>query len=128
MNLQTIFRALAWTSIIAIAVVTDGPIGLRPATPLPPDVERFAALAGVGLLFALAYPARRLLVLGTLAMAIGALELGQFLAAGRHAGLHDAGAKILGAMAGLTAGYLFHAMMQARDLRARAAPDESRLP
>lgn len=115
MNLQTIFRALAWASIIAIAVITDGPIGLRPVTPLPPGVERFAALAVVGLLFALAYPARRLLVLGVLAVAVGALELGQFLAAGRHAGLHDAGTKVLGAMAGLTAGHLFDTVIQNRE-------------
>lgn len=128
MNLQTIFRALAWASILAIAVVTDGPIGLRPATPLPPDVERFAALAGVGLLFTLAYPARWLLVFGALTIAIGVFELGQFLAAGRHAGLHDAGAKMLGAMAGVAAGRLFHAMTQGRNLRARSAPDDSLLP
>lgn len=114
MNLQMIFRVLAWASILAIAVITDGPIGLRPATPLPPDVERFVALAVVGLLFALAYPARRLIILGALTIAVGALELGQFLAAGRHAGLHDAGAKVLGAMAGLGAGHLFDTVMQNR--------------
>lgn len=114
MNQQTIFRALAWASILAIVVVTDGPIGLRPMTSLPPDIERFAALAVVGLLFALAYPARRLLVLGALTVAVGTLELGQFLAAGRHAGLHDAGAKALGAMAGLAAGHVVDTVMQGR--------------
>jgi hypothetical protein len=114
MNLQTICRVLAWTSILAIVVITDGPIGLRPMTLLSPNVERFAALAVVGLLFALAYPARRLIVLGALAIAIGALELGQFLAAGRHPGVRDAGAKVLGAMAGVGAGHLIHAVMQNR--------------
>jgi hypothetical protein len=114
MNQQTIFRVLAWTSIIAIAIVTDGPIGLRPVTPLSPGAERFAALAVVGLLFALAYPARRLLVLGALAIAVGALELGQFLAVGRHPGLHDAGAKVLGAMTGLAAGHAFDIVMHNR--------------
>lgn len=114
MKLRTIFRALAWASIIAIAVITDGPVGLRPMTPLPPGVERFVALAVVGLLFALAYPARRLIVLGALAAAIGALELGQFLAAGRHAGLHDAGAKVLGAVAGVAAAHVLDMAMQGR--------------
>jgi hypothetical protein len=122
MNLQTICRALAWASILAIVVITDGPIGLRPTTALPPNVERFAALAVVGLLFALAYPARRLIVLGALVVAVGALELGQFLAMGRHAGLRDAGAKVLGAMVGLGAGHLIDMVMQNRE-RMPAAPD-----
>ena len=122
MNLQTICRALAWASILAIVVITDGPIGLRPMTLLSPNVERFAALAVVGLLFALAYPARRLIVLGALAIAIGALELGQFLAAGRHPGVRDAGAKVLGAMVGLGAGHLIDMVMQNRE-RMPAAPD-----
>jgi len=122
MNLQTICRALAWASILAIVVITDGPIGLRPTTALPPNVERFAALAVVGLLFALAYPARRLIVLGALVVAVGALELG-----GLHVLLcrrqppgrrprRDPGAL------GLGAGHLIDMVMQNRE-RMPAAPD-----
>jgi hypothetical protein len=37
---------VSWALLTAIAVMTLGPIGLRPQTHFSPDFERFAALSG----------------------------------------------------------------------------------
>lgn len=113
MTLQTILRVLAWASILAIVVVTDGPIGLRPVTHLSPNIERAAALAFVGGLFALAYPNRLVVIFIALGLAIGIFELAQVLFSGRHALLHDAVVKVVGLAAGIAAGHV------ANRLRAR---------
>jgi VanZ family protein len=104
---NTAFRVLAWTALLAIVVVTDGPIGLRPVTHLvSPNVERLLALLVLGSLFALAYP-RQIIPIGLfLVAAIGALEIAQMASFGRHARLRDAGVKIIGVLLGLSLGYL----------------------
>lgn len=114
MTLQTVFRALAWLSILAIAIVTDGPIGLRPVTHFSPNLERLAALALVGLLFTLAYPNRLLLIFATLGLAIGIFEMAQILTLGRHPRLWDAAIKVFGMMIGLTAGHLINTTLMSR--------------
>jgi len=114
MTLQTVFRALAWASILAIVIMTDGPIGLRPVTHFSPNLERLAALALVGLLFTLAYPNRLLLIFAALALAIGVIEMAQVLISGRHPRLWDASIKVAGMMVGLTAGYLINTVLMAR--------------
>ncbi|MGO4717364.1 hypothetical protein [Bradyrhizobium sp. 2TAF24] len=114
MTLQTIFRALAWASILTIVIVTDGPIGLRPVTHFSPNLERLAALALVGLLFALAYPNRLLLIFMALALAIGVFEMAQLLMSGRHPRLWDASIKVAGMTVGLTAGYLINIIVMSR--------------
>jgi VanZ family protein len=95
-------RLVGWVLLGAIAVMTLGPIGLRPQTHFPPEFERFAAYVVLGTLFALAYPRRRLWLLGALLIgAAGALEIGQWLAPGRDPHLSDFLFKAAGAVVGL---------------------------
>jgi hypothetical protein len=98
---QTVIRIAAWGAIVALFVVTDGPIALRPITSLPVNVERFLALAFVGGLFALAYPRRLPLVLVGIVAAIGLLEWMQVASFGRHARWADFSVKAVGASFGL---------------------------
>jgi hypothetical protein len=99
-------RALAWCSLLAVAIVTLAPIGLRPETTLPPSVERMTAFAIIGLLFTIAYPRKFwLAVLVTFGAAI-ALELLQVLAPSRHGRGFDAVVKLAGGGFGLLIGYL----------------------
>lgn len=44
----------AWLALIVIAIVTVGPIDLRPVSGAPPQFERAVAFLVVGYLFALA--------------------------------------------------------------------------
>lgn len=100
-------RILAWLLLIGLIVVTVGPIGWRPVSPLPTQIERALALMIVGFVFALAYPRHivliTVLVLGTTAI----LEPLQIFEPSRHGRLVDALVKLLGGCIGLGAGYLF---------------------
>jgi hypothetical protein len=102
---QVLLRVAAWTCLALIALATLVPLGLRPESGLSPQIERFAAFAVVGALFAAAYPRYILfaavVVLGTAIM----LELLQLLAPSRHGRLFDAGVKVAGGMIGLAAGW-----------------------
>jgi VanZ like family len=100
---QALLRILAWTGLVAIAFVTLAPLGLRPVTGLPPDVERFAAFAAVGALFAAAYP-RYIVFAGVVVLgAAVSFELLQLLAPTRHGTVMDASIKVAGGLAGLCA-------------------------
>jgi VanZ family protein len=108
------FRLTAWVLFSAVVLMTVGPLGLRPQTHFPPDLERFAAYALLGLLFALAYP-RHLWLLGPfLVAAAGALELGQFFVPHRDAHLSDFLFKAGGAVVGLIVGRLVHVIVPRR--------------
>lgn len=101
-----ILRVLPWLLLAAIAFVTLSPIGLRPVTDAPPNVERAAAFAVLGAAFALGYPNRlgRVMVL-VCAAAVG-LEALQYVAAGRHARIGDAVVKLAGGLVGVLVGAL----------------------
>ncbi len=114
MTPRLVLRIASWLLLLAVAVVTVGPIGLRPVTPLPPEAERALALAIVGFVFGVAYP-RRIVLIGCVVIgSVVLFEALQMLAPYRHGRLADALAKIAGALAGLTAGHL--------SLRRRADP------
>ena len=99
-----VLRILAWLLLAGIAFVTLAPIGLRPVTEAPPNIERALAYALFGAAFALAYPRRLgLALLIIVASAVG-LELLQALAATRHARLLDAGVKLMGGGLGVLVG------------------------
>jgi hypothetical protein len=55
---QRLIRIAAWGLIVAIFIMTDAPIGLRPTLGLAPNAERLLAFVVVGLLFVIAYPRR----------------------------------------------------------------------
>ena len=113
MQIRTLFRLAAWCALGLVAFATLSPIGLRPDSGLPAQVERFTAFLTMGLMFGLAYRARplriALLVLGSAL----ALELLQLLAPGRHGMLPDAGVKLAGAAIGLGITWAAGAAVQA---------------
>ena len=89
-----------------IALVTLGPLDLRPESGMPPNFERFAAFAVAGALFSAAYP-RYILFAAVIVLGAAVLfELLQLLAPSRHGTLLDAGVKVTGGLVGLCAGWV----------------------
>jgi VanZ family protein len=97
----------AWAAFGSICFVTFSPIDLRPETGFV-EIERFAAYALLGALFALAYPYHfvRLAVFVTIAAL--SLEALQHLTPDRHGHLSDAMIKITGGLTGCSVGRLVH--------------------
>ncbi len=104
MTLKILFRIAAWMLLAFIVVATLSPTGLRPHADLPVNLERAAAFAAVGLLFALAYPRQMLWAAALLVLAALCLELLQNLRPDRHGRELDALAKVAGAVIGLGMG------------------------
>jgi VanZ family protein len=99
------FRLTAWVLFVAVVAMTVGPLSLRPQTNFSPNIERFAAYAVLGLLFALAYPRRQPWLLGLFLVATaGVLELGQLFVPHRDAHLSDFLFKAAGALVSLIVG------------------------
>ena len=103
---QSLLRASAWTCLALIALVTLGPLGLRPESGLSPQIERFTAFALVGALFAAAYPRYVLFAAVIVLGAAVILELLQLLAPSRHGRMFDAGVKLTGGTIGLCGGWI----------------------
>ncbi len=80
---------------------TLGPASLRPHSDLGQDGEHALAFILVGLAFGWAYGRNRLLTTAVAVVLIGALEILQFWAAGRHARLEDLAVDALAACVGL---------------------------
>jgi hypothetical protein len=98
-------RAAAWLSLFVIFVVTVGPIGLRPVSPMPAHMERFAAFLIVGSLFGAAYPKRLLVTMAIVVVSAALFELAQHLVPDRHGIFADFVVKAAGGGLGvLTAG------------------------
>src|SRR5512139_220592 len=87
--MAVILKLLAWLLAAAVALATLGPPGLRPHSALGQDGEHALAFVLVGLAFGLAYSRRRWAASAIAIVAIGALELLQLWAPGRHARLED---------------------------------------
>jgi VanZ family protein len=99
-------RILAWLLLLGLAIVTLGPIQVRPITPFPVTIERSGGLAIIGFVFALAYP-RHLVLVGLLLIGASALlEALQVLEPSRHGRVVDFLVKAAGAVIGLGAGWL----------------------
>src|SRR4051795_6653285 len=95
-------RLAAWALLLAIAVMTVGPITMRPETVVfPVDFERLAAWTCVAALFSIAYPGRPARTAIALVIAAGLLELAQMTALGRHAQVPDFLFKSLGVLLGV---------------------------
>lgn len=105
MNTQ-IVRIAAWLALAVIVFATLSPIGLRPQTHLPVNLERWAAYFLAGTLFGLAYPKH--IIWAAILLALGAvgLELVQMLRPGRHGRELDALFKLGGAWLGLGLGWV----------------------
>ena len=92
-----LLQILAWLLLIALAIVTVGPIGLRPETSLSPQVERGLALLLIGFVFALAYRRHILLVAALLITSTALFEALQVLEPSRHGRVVDLLVKLIGA-------------------------------
>ena len=101
-------RVLAWALLVALVIVTIGPIGWRPVSHLPVQLERALALGMIGFVFAVAYP-RHLLFVGVVVLSTTVLlEALQLVEPSRHGRLVDLMAKLAGAGFGLVAGHLLN--------------------
>jgi len=84
-----ILRLTAWLLAAAVTVATLGPPRYRPHSNFGQDGEHALAFVLVGLAFGFAYPRHRLLTTIVAVLMIGALEVLQLWAPGRHARLED---------------------------------------
>lgn len=118
--MNILLKLFAWLLAAAVTFATLGPADLRPHSDLGQDGEHALAFVLVGLAFGLAYSRRRWMTAGISVVLIGALELLQLVAPGRHARLEDFAVDALSACAGFViAGAIEWAMQM---LRGRSAP------
>ena len=101
--MRTAFTIAAWASLLAIAIVTVGPISVRPQTSFSPDLERIVAWTCVAGLFAIAYRTRTISILICLVGAAAVFELAQLHALGRHGQMTDFLFKASGVLLGMGA-------------------------
>ncbi|MDP9809437.1 VanZ family protein [Rhizobium tibeticum] len=101
-------RPGAWLLLAAIIFATLSPIGLRPHTVTSVNLDRALAYSLVGFMFAVAYPRHWLAVAILLFLGALAIEYLQYLSPTRHARLHDALVKILGASVGVLVGCMLN--------------------
>ena len=100
-----IFLWIVLALALAIAVVTLGPISIRPMTGAPPDVERGVAYLLFGAAIALVCSRPRILLVG-MVLAVGfagLLEAGQNFVPTRQGSLHDFSVKALALILGAVA-------------------------
>jgi VanZ family protein len=114
--INRLLAVASWLVLAYVAFATLSPIALRPEL-TNANVERFGAFMLVGLLFALAYPQRFYLVVGTTVGSAILLEALQFLSPGRHGRIHDAGVKIAGGIAGIFIGKIVMQLTTPRRIR-----------
>jgi VanZ family protein len=107
-------KPLAWLLLAAIIFVTVSPIGLRPHTVTSVNIDRALAYMVVGLAFAVAYPKHWMTVALLLIAGAVFIEYLQYLSPTRHARLHDAAVKALGATVGIAIGSLFNRVRAAK--------------
>lgn len=106
MTIKRIAGLFAWLIFAVIAYSTLSPLDLRPRMGTFVHVERFGAFGLMGLLFAIAYSRRIVLVLCLVfATAVG-FELLQMVMADRHARIEDLAVKLLGGSCGVAAGWV----------------------
>jgi hypothetical protein len=114
-SLAGALRVLAWVLLVGLVFVTLSPIDLRPVSPLPTQLERAAALAVIGFVFALAYPRHIVLVTLLVVGATVALEVLQLVSPSRHGRLADLAVKSAGALAGIGAGWVAPRLLSRRN-------------
>ncbi len=92
----------AWIALLAIVIMTLGPLTARPQTPLPADFDRVAAYALLGLSFGLVYPRRIYFLAAALIVTAGGLEWAQSLVPGRDGSFEDFLFKACGTIIGIS--------------------------
>jgi VanZ family protein len=99
--MTTILRIFAWLLAAAVTFATLGPPRFRPHSNLGQDGEHALAFVLVGLAFGLSYTRNRLLTAAIAVVTIGAIEILQLWAPGRHARVEDFVVDALAALAGI---------------------------
>ena len=84
-----VLRLSSWLLAAAVTFATLGPPQYRPHSNFGQDGEHALAFVLIGLSFAFAYPRQKLLTATFSVVMIGALEVLQLWAPGRHARLED---------------------------------------
>ena len=96
-----LLRLIAWGLAAAVTFATLGPPRYRPHADVGQNGEHALAFVLIGLAFGLAYRRNRLITALAAVVMIGAVEILQFWAPGRHARLSDFVVDALAACAGL---------------------------
>ena len=94
-------RALAWTLVATIVILSLVPPSLRPVTGAPREFEHLAIFASCGLAFGLGYRAGHALRGAALVAFSGVIEVLQCLAPARHARVSDFMVDAMGSCAGI---------------------------
>lgn len=98
-------RLMMLVTLALILVLTVGPVELRSASPVSPEIDRALAFAFFAFFTSIAFPAHHLLSAVALAVVIVGLEYSQTFAAFRHARDADIVQKAFGAVIGYSAGF-----------------------
>jgi VanZ family protein len=96
-----LLKIFAWLLAAAVTFATLGPARMRPHSNFGQDGEHALAFVLTGVAFGLAYPRHRLLAATAAVIVIGAIEILQLWAPGRHARLEDFVVDALAACVGL---------------------------
>lgn len=120
-------KPLAWLLLAAIIFVTVSPIGLRPHTITSVNIDRALAYLVVGLAFAVAYPRHWIMVGALLVIGAVGIEFLQYLSPTRHARIHDAAVKAVGACLGVLVGMLVNRLRRQYSVRAKDQDVEGRV-
>jgi hypothetical protein len=112
--MTNLFRLFAWLLATAVTFATLAPPRFRPHSFVGQDGDHTLAFIMVGLAFAFAYPRHRRSAMVISVIAIGALELLQLAAPGRHARLEDFVVDALAAIAGFALAAALDWMKQRR--------------
>ncbi len=114
--IQRISAITGWLLLIFIVYVTLSPIDARPVL-FVPHLEHFAAFALTGVVFAIAYPNRVLLVVAIVLGSAVALEALQLLTPDRHGRAADAFVKALGGISGISVGQVLSFLLRVNLVR-----------
>ena len=94
-------RALAWSVLVALTVMTLGPLRLRPRLSFDAATDRVLGYGAFGYALTLAYPRHPRVIAALVLLSAAGLEVAQALSPGRHPRLQDAAAKSFGGMIGI---------------------------
>lgn len=120
---------IGWGAVAVVIVATLSPIGARPHIAyLGPQIERFAAYLVAAAALAIAYPARKGVILLCIVAGAAGLELAQHFEASRHARALDMLVKIMGGLSGLAVVTLCERLSWKRRLAPAAVQHTDRAP
>jgi VanZ family protein len=108
MTTTALLKTAAWSLLALIIFVTVSPINLRPHTLTTVSIDRAAAYAVVGVIFALAYPRSWKTIAVLLVLGAAGFEFLQLFQPSRHARIDDALVKASGALIGVTIGHVWN--------------------